>query len=458
MASFYYSKIERDRSSIRSELTIESRSLKREQRHNKRFKREPLQDLDVQRSQPPNNDTSFRTKPPNSFDKTMTNDDVLGEEIPWARQNALRQFCYEALNLGSGGFRGRCTQFPGSHPVSLNKDNLQLIRQKYYYATWKADGTRYMMLITRDGVYLIDRSFNFRRVRMRFPCKPIKDFGYGDKIKTHHYTLLDGEMVIDTVLLPGLKEKKPERRYLVYDLMVINNVSVIDRPFHERWSMVEKQVIQPRNHERQSKTLNSYYGYDLEPFKVRRKDFWFLSTVPKLLKEFIPRQLTHDSDGVIFQGWDDPYVPRTHHGLLKWKYPEMNSVDFLFEIDGNGNKLLFLYERGKRKLMEGSKVVFKDGGGTGTILHDPASYSGKIIECCWDCEEQVWVLMRVRTDKDTPNEFNTYNKVMRSIRDNITEEVLLNEMRDIIRLPLYQLRIGDDSEAKQHKNSARASR
>lgn len=32
------------------------------------------------------------------------------------------------------------------------------------------------------------------------------------------------------------------------------------------------------------------------------------------------------------QGWDDPYVPRTHEGLLKWKYPEMNSVDFLFEV------------------------------------------------------------------------------------------------------------------------------
>jgi len=32
------------------------------------------------------------------------------------------------------------------------------------------------------------------------------------------------------------------------------------------------------------------------------------------------------------QGWDDPYVTRTHEGLLKWKYPEMNSVDFLFEV------------------------------------------------------------------------------------------------------------------------------
>ena len=38
------------------------------------------------------------------------------------------------------------------------------------------------------------------------------------------------------------------------------------------------------------------------------------------------------TDGFFCQGWDDPYVPRTHEGLLKWKYAQMNSVDFLFEV------------------------------------------------------------------------------------------------------------------------------
>ena len=41
----------------------------------------------------------------------------------------------------------------------------------------------------------------------------------------------------------------------------------------------------------------------------------------------------------------------------------------------------------------------------------PSLYSGKIIECSWDSEEQVWVCMRVRVDKNTPNDFNTYKKV-----------------------------------------------
>lgn len=396
-------------------------------------------DLDLNGEAMPDEDDDGNLAAPrhdnHETEKPMTNDDLLGEEIPRDQSDGFKSFCYQTLKLNAG--RGG-SQFPGSHPVSLNRENLQLLRQRYYYATWKADGTRYMMLITMDGCYLIDRSFNVRRVQMRFPCRLD---GSGEK--NHHYTLLDGEMIIDT--MPD--SQKQERRYLIYDLMALNHVSVVERPFHERWKLIEKEVIEPRNHERQNiyQSRNPHYRYDLEPFRVRRKDFWLLSTVTRLLKEFIPK-LSHDADGLIFQGWDDPYVPRTHEGLLKWKYPEMNSVDFMFEVDDDGNELLSLFERGKKKLMEGNRVVFRDG-------LDPSSYSGKIIECSWDGDEQVWVCMRIRVDKTTPNEFNTYRKVMRSIKDNITEEVLLGEINEIIRLPMYADRIRHESKA--HMNSAR---
>ncbi|KAJ8531175.1 hypothetical protein K7X08_026609 [Anisodus acutangulus] len=368
----------------------------------------------------------------------MSNDDLLGDAIPHDQQIYLRQFCYQALKMTPGG---RGPLFPGSHPVSLDRDNLQLLRQRYYYATWKADGTRYMMLITMDGCYIIDRHFNFRRVQMRFPCRHTSE---GLAEKTHHFTLLDGEMVIDT--LPDTQ--KQERRYLIYDMMALNHVSVIERPFYERWKMIDKEVIEPRNYERQHihQSRNPFYRYELEPFRVRRKDFWLLSTVTKLLKGFIPK-LSHEADGLIFQGWDDPYVPRTHEGLLKWKYPEMNSVDFLFEV-ADGKERLSLYKRGVKTPMEQTRVVFPDGS-------DPSDYSGKIIECSWDANNKAWVWMRTRVDKGTPNDYRTYEKVMRSITDNITEEVLLNEISEIIRLPMYADRIQNDSKAHQHSSSGR---
>ncbi|OIW20949.1 hypothetical protein TanjilG_25944 [Lupinus angustifolius] len=212
--------------------------------------------------------------------------------------------------------------------------------------------------------------------------------------------------------------------------------------------MLEKEVIEPRNHERQHiyQSRNPYYRYDLEPFRVRRKDFWLLSTVNKLLKEFIKR-LSHEADGLIFQGWDDPYVPRTHEGLLKWKYAELNSVDFLFEVDGD-RQLLYINDRGKKRLMEGNTVAFGDDS-------DPSFYSGKIIECSRNPETQEWVFLRIRTDKSAPNEFNTYKKVMRSIKDNITQDDLLDEINEIIRLPMYADRIQHDSKANQLAAMAR---
>ncbi|KAL1543533.1 mRNA guanylyltransferase [Salvia divinorum] len=380
------------------------------------------------------------TAPPDETNETriiLTNDDVLGDEIPMDQEVGMRQFVYQTLKMP--GRRGS-SRFPGSHPVSLDRENLQRLRQRYYYATWKADGTRYMMLITMDGCYLIDRNFSFRRVQMRFPCRHTNEKGGTEKMY-HHFTLLDGEMVIDT--MPDTH--KQERRYLVYDMMVTNQECIVELPFYERWKMVEKEIIEPRNFERQHiyKSQNPYYRYELEPFRVRRKDFWLLSTVTKLLKGFIPN-LSHDADGLIFQGWDDPYVTLTHNGLLKWKYPEMNSVDFLFEIV-ESRQLLYLFENGKKKLMD-NRVVFPDDP-------DASLYNGKIIECKWNSEEKVWVCMRVRVDKGTPNDFRTYTKVMKSITDNITEDVLLNEIKEIIRLPMYSDRI--QSESQVHNASRR---
>ncbi|XP_047981542.1 mRNA-capping enzyme-like isoform X2 [Salvia hispanica] len=380
------------------------------------------------------------TAPPDETNetRTLTNDDVLGDKIPIDQEVVMRQFVYQSLKMPGWG-RG-ASRFPGSHPVSLDRENLQRLRQRYYYATWKADGTRYMMLITMDGCYLIDRNFSFRRVQMRFPCRHTNEKGGAEKMY-HHFTLLDGEMVIDT--MPDTH--KQERRYLVYDMMVCNQECIVELPFYERWKMVEKEIIEPRNFERQHiyKSQNPYYRYELEPFRVRRKDFWLLSTVTKLLKGFIPN-LSHEADGLIFQGWDDPYVTLTHNGLLKWKYPEMNSVDFLFEIV-ESRQLLYLYEHGKKKLMD-NRVVFPDDP-------DASVYNGKIIECKWNSEEKVWVCMRVRVDKGTPNDFRTYTKVMKSITDNITEDVLLNEIKEIIRLPMYSDRI--QSESQGHNASRR---
>jgi mRNA-capping enzyme len=56
-------------------------------------------------------------------------------------------------------------------------------------------------------------------------------------------------------------------------------------PFYERWKLLEKEVIEPRNMEREalSKSISPYYRYDLEPFGVRIMIFLSSETVSNRL-------------------------------------------------------------------------------------------------------------------------------------------------------------------------------
>ena len=48
--------------------------------------------------------------------------------------------------------------FPGAQPVSMRLDNMGLLSNMPYKVSWKADGTRYMMLIDgRDRIFFADR-------------------------------------------------------------------------------------------------------------------------------------------------------------------------------------------------------------------------------------------------------------------------------------------------------------
>ena len=193
------------------------------------------------------------------------------------------------------------------------------------------------------------------------------------------------------------------------------------------------------------------YDYSGELFRLRRKEFWPLQASRNILDKFIPR-LSHESDGLILQPASARYVTGTFHQLLKWKFAHMNSVDFKLKIDLSGDKTLYLLETRRDRPRRGEVPLVVGGGGGGGqrasavsacdrvdlsafvtaaadgTVADERALSGKIIECAWDPGRQSWVFMRVRTDKDTPNAVSTYEKVVQSIEDDITEGVLLREV------------------------------
>eukprot|EP00854_Cymbomonas_tetramitiformis_P001250 gene1250-1828_t len=147
----------------------------------------------------------------------MSHEDVIGEAVPEEQAFELRKVITFLL-LGHENFK----TFMGS----------------------QADGTRYMLLIMglADGVFLIDRKFNIRRVQMKFPCR-------SDLKKQHMMTLCDGEMVVDVDAM-GVAT----RRYLIYDVMAINGRSEVKAlPFAvatkgkpDRFTLIAHEIIGPR--------------------------------------------------------------------------------------------------------------------------------------------------------------------------------------------------------------------
>ena len=60
------------------------------------------------------------------------------------------------------------------------------------------------------------------------------------------------------------------------------------------------------------------------------------------------------------------------------------------------------------------------------------------MECAFDGEEGVWRFMRARTDKQRPNAWHVYEKVMTSIQDNIEEDDIIAEVEEAMKSPVYE--------------------
>uniref|UniRef100_A0AAR2LU81 mRNA-capping enzyme n=1 Tax=Pygocentrus nattereri TaxID=42514 RepID=A0AAR2LU81_PYGNA len=225
--------------------------------------------------------------------------------------------------------------FPGAQPVSMDRRNIRLLEQNGYKVSWKADGTRYMMLIDgKNEVFMIDRDNSvFHIANLEFPFR--KD------MNTHlSNTLLDGEMIIDKV------NGQPIPRYLIYDIIKINGQPVGQCDFSRRLLCIEKEIIFPRS----EKIKMGQIDKTKEPFSVRNKPFFDLNAARKLLEGSFTSQVSHEVDGLIFQPIGK-YKPGRCDDILKWKPPSLNSVDFRLKISKVGGEGFFffftLFLRGK---------------------------------------------------------------------------------------------------------------
>ncbi|KAI7799344.1 mRNA-capping enzyme [Triplophysa rosa] len=291
--------------------------------------------------------------------------------------------------------------FPGAQPVSMDRRNIRLLEQNVYKVSWKADGTRYMMLINgKNEVYMIDRDNSvFHIANLEFPFR--KD------LRLHlSNTLLDGEMIVDKV------NGQPVPRYLIYDIIKFSGQPVGQCDFNRRLLCMEKEIISPRFEKMKMGQIDKAK----EPFSVRNKPFFDIHAARKLLEGSFTAQVSHEVDGLIFQPIGK-YKPGRCDDILKWKPPSHNSVDFRLKITKVGGEGLVPQMMGL--LYVGS---YDRPFAQMKVSKDLKQYDSKIIECTF--VNNSWVFMRQRVDKSFPNSYDTAMAVCNSIQHPVTKEIL----------------------------------
>jgi len=296
----------------------------------------------------------------------------------------------------------------------MDRKNIGFLAEMPYMVSWKADGTRYMMLVDGENeVYFLDRdNCVFQVTGLTFLHRKNQHRHIQD-------TVLDGEMVIDTVN----GEKFP--RFLIYDIIRYEGNEVGKCDFRRRLECIDREIVGARNKYIMEGVINK----TREPFSIRKKDFWDVADAYKLLRPEFTSKLAHEPDGLILQpaGKEQAYKGGRDDQILKWKPASMNSVDFRLQIVREEGLGLLPKTVGHLFVGQSKDYDARTPFSQIKVNKELKELNGKIIECKW--ENDQWVFMRERTDKSFPNGFNTAMGVIESIRNPVTEQYLL-EMID----------------------------
>jgi mRNA-capping enzyme len=325
------------------------------------------------------------------------------DDVHLVRDEALKHKIYNhCCALLEYPVRGPNVSFPGAQPVSMDRENIHLLAAHRYRVSWKADGCRYMMYIQdEENIFFLTRNLHLWRVNnLKFPRI--------DDLHGHlTNTLLDGELVTD--IFDG--QRIP--RYLIYDVITLNGVLVGRQNFDKRCGKIKCVIVEARRRAKQANIIPR----EGEAFKVADKGFWFLHDAKKTWD----LNVTHEKDGLIFQPVDIPYKGGTCKEILKWKPPELNSIDFrlvIREERQNGclpETIAYLHVSNRpdpieRFVLRGDQLSYRQ-------------YHNKIVECVWD---RRWKVIRERTDKVSPNSYETAIAVHKSIKQPVTEQNLFD--------------------------------
>ncbi|CAI6334496.1 unnamed protein product [Periconia digitata] len=350
-------------------------------------------------------------------------------------------------------------RFPGAQPVSFARKHLAEIQQREYFLCEKTDGIRcllYLTFIDRGHVIepltiLIDRKNNYyeTEVPLRFPyhasIQNPEQFLYG--------TVLDGELVNDITPDGGR-----QLIFYIFDCLAVDNTNMTAKTLDKRIGHMQERCIKPwQKYMKWSQT-----GPQRNPFVVKEKQFQPAYHLSNLFDNVLPN-LKHGNDGLIFTCKSSRYVFGTDQGILKWKPPHENTIDFRLRL---GDFPLFDPEDGEEGLIpdydampESFHLLVNHGSRDyrhfANLTVTPEEWTmfksleqrldGRIIECYrtvegqWRFKKEDDGTPRWRDDKTDANHISTVNSVLESIEQPVTEDDL-RRAESKVKEAVYRLR------------------
>ena len=318
--------------------------------------------------------------------------------------------------------------------IELENGKSALVRDNYTVSI-KADGLRMLMFLIEQNnnvdYYGIDSSLNI-----------IKMGNFKSKSKSENdpssYYIVDGELVITRSL---------GTVFMCFDILYFKNIDIRQKEFYTT----------ENNSECRSNYLTKFNSlFNFENQNIIKK------IIPnKVLKnqndiiEFINSndKLDYETDGLIFtpKGKYPVDITDTSNIRLKWKPPNMQSIDFKLKIEKSNNKYKLISTQDGLKIE--AELTYKSNKNYPTfVVKDRPDISkirinanengkpmferkiienGTIAECIF--QDSQWKIMRLRPDKKEPNAGITVNSNWKLITDPITIAELTGTVRKDIK-------------------------
>ena len=309
-------------------------------------------------------------------------------------------------------WNNRPNGFPGNLALSVMTDDLKNIQQIPHIYFTKSNGIRYMLFF-----------YSLKNINNEWTNYTLLYERTGHFYIVHDICMTNCDKIYDGSLFDGELVQYNDGKYVfqIFDCLIIDGDLLINKPITIR--LKEAEIL----------FTEKYYQYkESNPFSIDVKNSLTADVIISILND--NSILPYPTDGIILMKKNCPYYPGRdvkYKSILKYKLPSNHTVDFIFNIDKEDKWKATLKVLGENRNYEIIICTIKLNDDDLRILNiaHPEILDKQIIECQYNHNNVSWHPIKIRYDKEVPNNINTYNITMKNIIQNITLEEFIQYIK-----------------------------